>query len=126
MSAPSRKTDVFQAIADPTRRQLLSMLGERELPVTVISGHFPMSRTAVSKHLRILADAGLVKERKIGRETRYRLEPEPLLELKRWLAYYERYWDNKLLALQRFVEGDETDGTITLVAPEENSTRTTE
>ncbi|KZE80201.1 ArsR/SmtB family transcription factor [Paenibacillus elgii] len=126
MSAPSRKTDVFQAIADPTRRQLLSMLGEREMPVTVISGHFPMSRTAVSKHLRILADAGLVKERKIGRETRYRLEPEPLLELKRWLAYYERYWDNKLLALQRFVEGDETDGTITLVAPEENSTRTTE
>lgn len=126
MSAPSRKTDVFQAIADPTRRQLLSMLGEREMPVTVISGHFPMSRTAVSKHLRILADAGLVKERKIGRETRYRLEPEPLLELKRWLAYYERYWDNKLLALQRFVEGDETDGTITLVAPEENSTRTTD
>ncbi|WP_010495481.1 ArsR/SmtB family transcription factor [Paenibacillus elgii] len=126
MSAPSRKTDVFQAIADPTRRQLLSMLGEREMPVTVISGHFPMSRTAVSKHLRILADAGLVKERKIGRETRYRLEPEPLLELKRWLAYYERYWDNKLLALQRFVEGDETDGTMSLVAPEENSTRTAE
>ncbi|MCM3271258.1 ArsR/SmtB family transcription factor [Paenibacillus elgii] len=126
MSAPSRKTDVFQAIADPTRRQLLSMLGEREMPVTVISGHFPMSRTAVSKHLRILADAGLVKERKIGRETRYRLEPEPLLELKRWLAYYERYWDNKLLALQRFVEGDETDGTVTLVAPEEDSTRTAE
>ncbi|WP_025845696.1 ArsR/SmtB family transcription factor, partial [Paenibacillus ehimensis] len=77
MAAPSRKTDVFQAIADPTRRQLLSMLGEREMPVTVISGHFPMSRTAVSKHLRILADAGLVKERKVGRETRYRLEPEP-------------------------------------------------
>lgn len=126
MAAPSRKTDVFQAIADPTRRQLLSMLGERELPVTVISGHFPMSRTAVSKHLRILADAGLVKERKVGRETRYRLEPEPLLELKRWLAYYERYWDNKLLALQRFVEGDETDGTISLVAPEEDGTRTAE
>ncbi|WP_088832375.1 ArsR/SmtB family transcription factor [Paenibacillus tyrfis] len=126
MTAPSRKTDVFQAIADPTRRQLLSMLGEREMPVTVISGHFPMSRTAVSKHLRILADAGLVKERKIGRETRYRLEPEPLLELKRWLTYYERYWDNKLLALQRFVEGDETDGTIALVAPEEDGTRTGE
>ncbi|KPV59712.1 ArsR family transcriptional regulator [Paenibacillus sp. A3] len=126
MAAPSGKTDVFQAIADPTRRQLLSMLGEREMPVTVISGHFPMSRTAVSKHLRILADAGLVKERKIGRETRYRLEPEPLLELKRWLAYYERYWDNKLLALQRFVEGDETDGTISLVASEEDGTRSAE
>lgn len=111
MSAPSQKHDVFQAIADPTRRQVLKLLREQELPVTVISGHFPMSRTAVSKHLRILADAGLVKERKVGRETRYRLEAEPLMELKRWLSYYERYWENKLNALKRFVESDdENDG----------------
>ena len=102
--------DVFQAIADPTRRQLLGMLGEQEMPVTVISGHFPMSRTAVSKHLRILADAGLVRERKVGRETRYRLDPEPLLELKRWLAYYDRYWDNKLAVLKHYVETDTSEG----------------
>lgn len=110
MSASSQKHDVFQAIADPTRRQVLNLLREQELPVTVISGHFPMSRTAVSKHLRILADAGLVKERKVGRETRYRLEAEPLMELKRWLSYYERYWENKLNALKRFVESDDEDG----------------
>jgi DNA-binding transcriptional ArsR family regulator len=110
MSASSQKHDVFQAIADPTRRQVLKLLREQELPVTVISGHFPMSRTAVSKHLRILADAGLVKERKVGRETRYRLEAEPLMELKRWLSYYERYWENKLNALKRFVESDDEDG----------------
>lgn len=110
MSAAEPKHDVFQAIADPTRRKLLQLLGDQEMPVTVISGHFPMSRTAVSKHLRILADAGLVKERKVGRETRYRLEPEPLLELKRWLAYYERYWENKLSVLKRYVESDETAG----------------
>jgi DNA-binding transcriptional ArsR family regulator len=111
-SALQPKHDVFQAIADPTRRKLLKLLVDEEMPVTVISGHFPMSRTAVSKHLRILADAGLVKDRKVGRETRYRLEPEPLLELKRWLAYYERYWENKMTALQRFIETDETDGAI--------------
>jgi len=105
----SPKHDVFQAIADPTRRSLLQLLVDREMPVTAISGHFPMSRTAVSKHLRILAEAGLVKERKVGRETRYRLEPEPLLELKRWLAYYERYWENKMAALKRFVESDAPD-----------------
>jgi DNA-binding transcriptional ArsR family regulator len=110
MSASSQKHDVFQAIADPTRRQVLKLLREQELPVTVISGHFPMSRTAVSKHLRILADAGLVKERKVGRETRYRLEAEPLMVLKRWLSYYERYWENKLNALKRFVESDDEDG----------------
>jgi DNA-binding transcriptional ArsR family regulator len=105
-AAPSPKHDVFQAIADPTRRGLLRLLDNQEMPVTVISGHFPMTRTAVSKHLRILADAGLVTERKVGRETRYRLDPEPLLELKRWLAYYERYWENKLDALKRFVESE--------------------
>jgi DNA-binding transcriptional ArsR family regulator len=107
MAAAAPKPDVFQAIADPTRRSLLRLLVDQELPVTVISGHFPMTRTAVSKHLRILSDAGLVKGRKVGRETRYRLEPEPLLELKKWLAYYERFWENKLAALQRYVEFDE-------------------
>lgn len=107
MADAAPKHDVFQAIADPTRRSLLNLLVEQEMPVTAISRHYPMSRTAVSKHLRILADAGLVKERKVGRETRYRLEPEPLLELKRWLAYYERFWDNKLAALGRLVESEE-------------------
>ncbi|KRE99890.1 ArsR family transcriptional regulator [Paenibacillus sp. Soil766] len=112
MAIPAQKHDVFQAIADPTRRHLLQLLGDQEMPVTVISGHFPMSRTAVSKHLRILAEAGLVKERKVGRETRYRLEAEPLMELKRWLSYYERYWENKLNVLKRFVEQD--DDTVDL------------
>jgi len=98
------KHDVFQAIADPTRRELLTLLSDNEMPVTVISNHFPMSRTAVSKHLHILADAGLVSERKVGRETRYKLQPEPLLELKKWLSYYERFWDTKLMALKNFVE----------------------
>jgi DNA-binding transcriptional ArsR family regulator len=107
MAAPAPKPDVFQAIADPTRRSLLRLLVDQEMPVTVITGHFPMTRTAVSKHLRILSDAGLVKGRKVGRETRYRLEPEPLLELKKWLAYYERFWENKMAALQRYVEFDE-------------------
>lgn len=107
MADPVKKHDVFQAIADPTRRKLLHLLGDQEMPVTVISGHFTMSRTAVSKHLRVLAEAGLVKDRKVGRETRYRLNPEPLLELKRWLAYYERYWENKLSALKRYVEADD-------------------
>ncbi len=98
------KHDIFQAIADPTRRELLSLLADNEMPVTVISSYFPISRTAVSKHLHILAEAGLVSERKIGRETRYKLQPESLLELKEWLSYYERFWDEKIIALKTFVE----------------------
>src|SRR3954468_6613161 len=109
MAAASAKHDVFQAIADPTRRKLLKLLSKEEMPVTAISEHFPISRTAVSKHLRVLADAGLVKERKAGRETRYKLEPQPLYELKDWLQYFELFWENKLSALRLFVESDGED-----------------
>jgi DNA-binding transcriptional ArsR family regulator len=106
MAASSVKHDVFQAIADPTRRKLLKLLSKEEMPVTAISEHFPISRTAVSKHLRVLADAGLVHERKVGRETRYKLEPEPLYQLKDWLQYFELFWENKLSALRLFVESE--------------------
>jgi DNA-binding transcriptional ArsR family regulator len=106
MTNSSTKHDVFQAIADPTRRELLSMLAENEMSVTIISEHFPITRTAVSKHLHVLSEAGLVTTQKIGRETRYKLQPEGLKELKQWLAFYERFWDKKLSALKSFVESD--------------------
>ncbi|GGD84494.1 ArsR/SmtB family transcription factor [Paenibacillus nasutitermitis] len=118
-AASEPKHDVFQAIADPTRRSMLMLLDGKELPVNSITGHYPMTRTAVSKHLRILTDAGLLRERKVGRETRYRLDPEPLLELKRWLAYYERYWDNKMSALRRYVEEDHSPGDLPLLGKSE-------
>jgi DNA-binding transcriptional ArsR family regulator len=98
------KHDVFQAIADPTRRMLLRLLADEEMSVTKISRHFPMSRTAVSKHLRVLSNAGLVGEQKRGRERRYRLQPEPLLEVKQW-----RFWDKKMAMLKNFVETEETN-----------------
>ena len=103
------KHDVFQAIADPTRRMLLRLLADEEMSVTKISRHFPMSRTAVSKHLRVLSNAGLVGEQKRGRERRYRLQPEPLLEVKQWLSFYERFWDKKMAMLKNFVETEETN-----------------
>lgn len=103
------KHDVFQAIADPTRRKLLRVLAKDEMPVTVISSHFTISRTAVSKHLRVLSDAGLVSEQKVGRERRYKIRPEPLLEVKQWLSFYERFWDNKIAVLKSFVENEETN-----------------
>lgn len=104
MAALSQKHDVFHAIADPTRRKLLQLLADGEWSVTAISKQFPISRTAVSKHLRILAEAGLVQKRKTGRETRYRLDPNPLFELKQWLSFYEQFWENKLAMLQHYVE----------------------
>lgn len=111
MGSQAEKHDVFRALADPTRRRLLQVLAGGEQPVNALCGHFDVSRTAVSKHLRVLAEAGLVRERKTGRETRYRLDAEPLREMKEWLAFYERFWDNKLAALERYLETDKTNGT---------------
>jgi DNA-binding transcriptional ArsR family regulator len=106
MGAPELKPDVFQAIADATRRRMLRLLADKEMPIAAISECFPISRTAVNKHLHVLSGAGLVSSKKIGRETRYKLQPEPLTELKQWLSFFEQYWDEQLLALKMFVETD--------------------
>lgn len=104
----AQKHDVFQAIADPSRRKMLRLLADNELPVTLISKHFPMSRTAVSKHLRILSESKLVSVEKVGREMRYKLQADALLELKDWLSFYEQFWDNKISMLKHLVENEET------------------
>lgn len=97
--------DVFQAIADPTRRALLQLLVNRELPIVTIASQFPISRTAINKHLAILSDAGLVLRQKVGREMRFSLQAKPLAEVQSWLSFFESYWDDKLQALTEFVEG---------------------
>lgn len=101
------KHDVFQAVADPTRRKMLIMLADKEMPIASITEQFPISRTAVNKHLHVLADAGLVQSKKVGRETRYKLQPEPLKELQKWLSFFEKYWAERLSALKEFVENEE-------------------
>lgn len=105
-----QKHDIFQAIADPTRREVLKLLAEKERPISEISSHFPMSRTAIAKHLQVLSEAELVSGRKVGREKRFRLQPEPLSELKQWLAYFDQFWDNKLAILKHIVENDKENG----------------
>ncbi|QUW23148.1 winged helix-turn-helix transcriptional regulator [Sporosarcina sp. Marseille-Q4063] len=106
MSEEPQKYDVFQAIADPTRRKLLELLAEGQLSIASLSSHFTMSRTAVTKHLGILESAGLVSSQKAGREKLYRLEAKPLQTLKQWLEFYEQYWDDKLEKLKMIVEED--------------------
>lgn len=105
------KHDVFQAIADPTRRSIIKLLAGigKEMSIAAIVEHFPVSRTAITKHLQVLSDAGLVSSRKVGRETRYKLQPAPLAELKQWLSYFEEYWETKLLNLKEYVEQDERE-----------------
>jgi len=97
-------SDVFAAIAHPVRRQLLDMLTQKEQSVTELAEPFAMSRPAVSQHLRILLDAGLVSEHRQGRERRYQLQAERLLEVQRWLRTYQRFWQNRLEALGNFLD----------------------
>jgi DNA-binding transcriptional ArsR family regulator len=106
----AEKHDVFQAIADPTRRKVLQLLAEGDLPISEITSHFSMSRTAIAKHLHILSEAELVSGRKVGREKRFRLQPEPLAELKQWLSFYDRFWDNKLSILKHVIENSGENG----------------
>ena len=96
---PDREPDVFGAISHSARRRMLDLLVESERSVNTIAGHFPMSRPAVSQHLRILLDAGLVTEQRHGRERRYRLVPERLGPVRDWIAHYERFWDDHLQRL---------------------------
>lgn len=85
---------------------MLKLLTEREMSIAEIVKYFSISRTAVNKHLHILSDSGLVRSRKVGRETRYMLKPEPLVNIKNWLSSFEHYWEGKLSVLKGLVEGD--------------------
>jgi DNA-binding transcriptional ArsR family regulator len=103
--------DVFAAIAHPVRRRILDRLAEGEQPVNRLASPFDLSRPAVSQHLRILLDAGLVGERRAGRERRYRLRPEPLAEVRDWLRTYERFWRGRLVALGDYLDQPDTPET---------------
>ncbi|MEF3302173.1 ArsR/SmtB family transcription factor [Paenibacillus sp. GYB003] len=108
MSENNQLRDVFDAIADPTRRRLIHLLAEaEELPLHELTIHFQMGRTAVSKHLTILKEAGLVLDRKVGRETRFRLNAAPLREIQDWVAFYSKFWSTKMLRLNRLLEEEE-------------------
>jgi DNA-binding transcriptional ArsR family regulator len=96
-------SDVFGAISHPARRHMLDLLAEADRSVNVLAGHFPMSRPAVSQHLRVLLKAGLVTEQRHGRERRYHFVPERLGPVRDWIAHYERFWDGRLQRLQKLL-----------------------
>lgn len=103
----ARRDAVFRAVADPTRRRILEMLRRGPLPAGEIARRFSrISRPAVSKHLRLLRHAQLVEERRLGRVREYHLSPEPLRSVDEWVAQFERFWDQALLALKRYAEAN--------------------
>ena len=110
MGRPSVETsDVFRALADPTRRVILRAILGPGLPVTEIASALPVSRPAVSKHLRILKEANLVVEQRHGRNRVYSLNPDPLRDVDDWLKEYRIFWSRSLDRLKQFVEADEEE-----------------
>ena len=99
-------TALFEILAEPTRRHVLDLLREQELTVGELVDALDMSQPAVSKHLRVLRDAGLVEARVDAQRRIYSLRPEPLAELDAWLAPYRKFWRGKLAALQRHLASD--------------------
>ena len=105
--AVTHSTDAaFSALADPTRRALLELLRNGSQPAGAIAEHFPVSRPAISRHLRLLRRANLVRERRRGRHRVYQLNPGPLRAVDQWLEDYRVFWKSKLADLRSFVESD--------------------
>jgi DNA-binding transcriptional ArsR family regulator len=100
----SASADVFHVIADPTRRAILDLLAQGERPAQELGAPFPISQPAVSKHLAVLREAGLVSHRQERGMRIYRLEAGPLHEVFDWVRHYGRFWDAKLLALGQYLD----------------------
>lgn len=96
MTAPP-PPDRLQAVADPTRRAILALVAERALPVHAIVGAFHLTQPAISQHLRVLRDAGLVRDRRVGRERHYSADPDGVAALR---ADVERFWTQRLQQMQ--------------------------
>ncbi|RYD58583.1 MAG: ArsR family transcriptional regulator [Sphingobacteriales bacterium] len=101
------RRDVFQAIADPTRRDIIQMVSHQSLNLNAIAAQFEISRPAISKHIKILTECGLIVIRQEGRERYCEAQLKKLSEVSEWVEQYRNFWNHKLDSLERFLERDE-------------------
>ena len=97
------RRDVFQAIADPTRRQIIELLASGSMNLNAVAENFEISRPAISKHIKILTECGLITIRQQGRERFCDAQYDQLREVTEWTSYYNKLWDKKLNALQNYL-----------------------
>ena len=93
------RRDVFQAIADPTRRAIITLIATQAMTPNAIAEHFDVTRQAVSKHLRILTECQLVKQEHAGREIYYQLEVAKMKEIDKWLEQFRKIWEDRFSQL---------------------------
>jgi len=97
------RRDVFQAIADPTRREIINLLSAESMTVNEVAERFNISRPAVSKHLKILQECGLLNIKQEGRERYCSIDHSRLAEVSQWIKKYEVFWNEKLTNLEKFL-----------------------
>jgi len=98
------RRDVFQAIADPTRRAIISLIALQAMTPNAIAAHFAITRQAVSKHLQILNDCELITQQRLGREIHYQLKVEKMKEIDRWLEQFRGVWESKFNQLDELFD----------------------
>jgi DNA-binding transcriptional ArsR family regulator len=104
MPRAASHTDVFLAVSDPTRRAILDRLRRGSAPVNELVSGFRVSRPAISRHLRVLRSARLVREKREGRQRIYQLEPKRIQEVASWAQEYRRFWQHNITSLKRHLE----------------------
>ncbi|MEE9363421.1 MAG: metalloregulator ArsR/SmtB family transcription factor [Cellulophaga sp.] len=97
------RRDVFQAIADPVRRDIIGLLSKEALTVNTVAGKFDISRPAISKHIRILSECGIVVLRKKGRERYCEIQPSTLIPVSLWIEQYRQLWEDKLDSFENYL-----------------------
>ncbi|NCD68663.1 ArsR/SmtB family transcription factor [Mucilaginibacter agri] len=97
------RRDIFQAIADPTRRAILALIALQAMTPSAIADHFDMTRQAISKHMRILTECELVKQDFQGRETYYQIEIDKMKEIDKWLEQFRKIWENRFQQLDQLL-----------------------
>ncbi|MEO1012055.1 MAG: metalloregulator ArsR/SmtB family transcription factor [Bacteroidota bacterium] len=102
------RRDVFQAIADPVRRDIITLLAKETLTVNSVADKFDVSRPAISKHLKILEECGLIKIQKKGRERYCRIEPKSLIPAFLWVDQYRSLWEQKLDSFEDYLNEIQT------------------
>jgi DNA-binding transcriptional ArsR family regulator len=106
------RRDVFQAIADPTRREIIGMIAQQPVNVNTIAEKFDVSRQAISLHIKILSECGLLSIKQSGRERFCEVKLEKLNEVHVWVQQYQKMWTGKLNELRKFVEQEELQSKI--------------
>jgi len=97
------RRDIFQALADPTRRAIIALIAVQAMTPNAIAGHFDTTRQAVSKHLRILTECELLKQEHQGREIYYQLEIDKMKEIDKWLEQFRKIWENRFQQLDQLL-----------------------